>query len=899
MTKQVLNSELLRSAREELGLTQAEAAALLKTSERNYRRWEAGAVNGPEGFRLRTAAQRNLVHLICAELGIAESELLIEVESTEPTQQSSPLHRVPLPSRSFVGRTSELARLCSELTAPRACACVEGLPGMGKTELALQVAHALAAQGAFPGGVFWFSARDGDLTGQWASDSVAGRLGLQRSTMAESATAVVTKLSQAGSPLLLILDDVTSWSREEAPGPLPEGTHVATLVTTRKRRLGGSRFLHLELESLEREEAQALLVELSGQHDDRLDDLLDHLGGYALAVEIAGVFLREHPSADRAALQESLAVREEKTSAARETSYEASLGDAFAALWATVDPSTREAWVRAASFESEPFSDALADSCRLDADARRRLQEHHLLSRRADSANAMHQLTRDFAYERADEDERARAERDFVDGCSKLLQGRDYLGNTQSYALDATHHDAAWQRAAASGLTASEQAVLTCSIGYALEATGELRLARTRYEEAIELSLRDEPNELETDESGEVKTAAGYRNHLARTCRRLGDHETAIQQLELALEEGLARHGDDHVTTAMARANLGLVLWERSDYERARSLMESAAEVYRNEEGPDEARVVANLALVVYELGDLARAGQLARQVIESAADSEDVGVTELAIRRANYALVLRAQGDLAGARDQHEQALAALIDDLGEDHVQLSLVKTSLAVVLLDLGELDRARQLLNEALSSDLEVFGADHVNVARDRGNLAMVLAELGERDEARRMLEQVLASVTRQFGEASQKVARWQVVLAEVLASTGQLDAAEELARRALATDRDLFADTHRHVCRDLALLSHVLGRKGELEEALEHVNRVLDGMRAAPVEHPQVAEALAQRAWLRSTSGRGDAEQDAVRALEAVSSLPTASPIRRRVESRTTFVLRAKRRPGSA
>jgi Mrp family chromosome partitioning ATPase len=71
---------------------------------------------------------------------------------------------------SFVGRRQEPAQLTETLhgkDSVRVTAAVEGLAGVGKSELALQLADRLAAAGHFPGGLFWLDAEGPELTGTW------------------------------------------------------------------------------------------------------------------------------------------------------------------------------------------------------------------------------------------------------------------------------------------------------------------------------------------------------------------------------------------------------------------------------------------------------------------------------------------------------------------------------------------------------------------------------------------------------------------------------------------------------------------------------------------------------------------------------------------------------------
>ncbi|WP_428269293.1 effector-associated domain 2-containing protein, partial [Haliangium sp.] len=211
------------------------------------------------------------------------------------------LCKVPARTACFVGRAAELDQLEALLTGgsdARIAASVEGLAGIGKTELALQLVYRLAGRGRFPGGIFWFDAEDADLTPTWCTE-VADDLGLPAGAIEERARAAVATIKRRDLPTLLVLDNVEAWGRGRTPAPLPTAPHLRWLVTTRSRRLGGARFKHVTVGVLDRGPALDLLEEVSGRElaaAEGTDVLLDHLDGPALALELAGAYLGEFPA---------------------------------------------------------------------------------------------------------------------------------------------------------------------------------------------------------------------------------------------------------------------------------------------------------------------------------------------------------------------------------------------------------------------------------------------------------------------------------------------------------------------------------------------------------------------------------------------------------------------------
>ncbi|MCP4529660.1 MAG: hypothetical protein GY831_00450, partial [Delftia sp.] len=202
-------------------------------------------------------------------------------------------------------------------------------------------------------GIFWIVAENPDLTAAWGG-AIADQLGVAMMPLAERAALTVRQVSRASAAVLVILDNVEVWSGQQAPAPLPQGAHVRMLVTTRQRHLGGSRFVHLRLGFLELEYARQLLVGAAGRPGEDLpglEDLLAHLAGHALAIELAGVYLHEFPDYTPADYLRRLRRGERPGEAVSDlVRYEATAWQAFLAIWESLEGPVQLAWQVAACF---------------------------------------------------------------------------------------------------------------------------------------------------------------------------------------------------------------------------------------------------------------------------------------------------------------------------------------------------------------------------------------------------------------------------------------------------------------------------------------------------------------------------------------------------------------------
>lgn len=221
------------------------------------------------------------------ELGVRELAARIEdrMRDAIPPRPRSRVYNLPVRrARELFGRETELPRLEAMLVpgvSVRVAASIEGLAGVGKTELALHLVDRLSQSDRFPGGIFWLDAENPDLTVAWGT-TIADELGVGPQPVEERAASAV-RMASRGEPVLIVLDNVEGWTQQSEPRPLPRGPQVALLVTTRNRRLAGQSFAHFELETLPKEAARAFLF-AAAERDlaaaPGTPDLLQHLDGH-------------------------------------------------------------------------------------------------------------------------------------------------------------------------------------------------------------------------------------------------------------------------------------------------------------------------------------------------------------------------------------------------------------------------------------------------------------------------------------------------------------------------------------------------------------------------------------------------------------------------------------------
>ncbi|HTU73819.1 MAG TPA: tetratricopeptide repeat protein [Trebonia sp.] len=796
--------ERLKQLRERAGLTQDELGSLVDRDARTIRSWEKGRSLPPPERARKLAVELGLT-------GIERGDFITLATGGDPAQAAiaSAARTLPRDVPSFTGRNQELRALKAAAASapdsggvPQICV-IHGMPGVGKTALAVHVAHEVAAD--YPGGQFSI-----DLYGHSVEyrrpvqpkDALSALL-MAAGVPSEKIPSEPDDLARtwrhwtAEHKVLLLLDD--AWDADQVGPLLPGSAGNLVLITTRNDLLGLHDVIEVFVEEMTEPDAALLFTRVAGRpglspRSREVTDVVGKFGGLPIVIAPMAAQLRKHrhwPASNLIDLHDrigALNVRPTKT---------ARVADWFDLSYRNL-PDGLQRLFRLLALHPGPELDAdtvaaLAGSA--PGAVLEQLEElygYHLISEPASNRYRFHDLVREFARTRAAHDQpvdRKAAERRLLDYYLYMASVADQLltgivpTGIPGEPIPRPHHAPGLRdRDDAFGWLDDNRDRLHAAAEYAyahgyreyaklipayldeyLVRHGHWNQARDLHQLALRAAGTPAGGlEAGASPGGDVDWAARARAllSLGGIWHQLGDPMAEIRDLREA--QSLYEQVDDKVGQARVLRKLGAGHLAIGDYPQTLSVWSAALELFRRlGDKRSEFEVLGRLGVVQYEQGDTGGALASLSAARDMCAELDDP------VGQANALCYL---GIIQADRGEFDDAIAGITEAMGifqglGDNWNVAGARYFLGVALRLAGRFAAARVQLDLALAAYLEA--ADKYDEAGVRNQIGQVEMALGDFGAARISLDQALRLYADYGGEGT------EVGRLEVLNSLGEL------------------------------------------------------------------------------------------------------------------------------
>ncbi|MEU0506277.1 tetratricopeptide repeat protein [Nocardia sp. NPDC005998] len=811
-------------------------------------------------FRARDSSQQ--VNVIGSNTGTFNLKTLHEAPPPPRPVVTTALRR---DTKGFLGRDDELQQILDAAGPTRVVSIhtIDGMPGVGKTALAIRAAHVLAER--FPDGRY-FVELHAHTPGQAPADpanvlaTLLTDLGIDPRNLPDTVTGRSNLWRDwlADKKVLLVLDDAATADQIEPL--LPAGDGCFTLVTSRRRLVALDDAMPLALDILDPGAAIDLFITLARRDPDDNDraaaaQIVQLCGYLPLAIVLLAGRLAHHRVWTIAALAAEFAATGDRLTEL--DTGERAVRAAFTMSYRDL-PSQRARVFRCLGLCPGPDIDVHAAAALAGIsvrEARAELEElynDHLIEETTLGRYRLHDLLCDYA--------RALAETDPPDDNNRALDR--LLDHYQVTAAAANQH----------------LARITCPITQPDSHPPAVpRRVRTGF-------FRDEKQALawmRTERANLLACleVAADRHHpqtpdlagaLAGLLERDGPwpHAVAVQQRTVVTAHDLG----DRLGEAKALSNLGNLHRLTGDHAAAAERHQHALEIYRkNGDRDGEATAYCNLGNVRRSVGDHAGAVDLYQQALDICCD---IGFSlGEATALNNLGNVHRLTGAYGGAVMLHEQALRIYVEignEIGEANTRFSLGNVHRLI-----GDNASATDLYQKALAAYRKVgYRLGEANTLSALGNMR----ELAEDSNGAARLHKKALEVFRDIGFRLGEAAALGN-LGNVRRSTGDHERATGLYLQAL----DVYHDIGYRVgeAEVLNTIGDLMIATGEPHGALVRFTDALDVARRIgnPLEQARALEGAARcRAHLGETALAATEQQEADEIYQSLAAPAAESAI---------------------
>ena len=576
-------------------------------------------------------------------------------------------HQLRPPVGDFVGRELEIDTLINALRR-ESCACITGMGGIGKTELALLIAERLRDD--YPDAQFFINLQGTDAKPCSPQEAMAicirAFLGPDAKLSEEPEQLSHLYRSQlSGKRVLLLLDNAADSAQVR---PLIPPTGCAVMVTSRQSvTLPG--MTPLTLYPLIEEEARQLLLEIAPRAEPAAEQICKLCGYLPLALRAAGSLLRITAALEP--VDYAMQLQDERSRLERigtegvEIGVAASFNLSYARLGSEGARVFRLLSVFPATFDAAAEEVVCADRGHVQLNVLRR--RSLVLYDESTKRYRLHDLARLFADAKLSAKERAVGQKrfathykDVLDAADDLyLEGGDSLfrglalfdlewGNIQAghawvvAQTDAADADVAWLRVSYpdAGLYVLDlRQHLRERIRWLEIALAEFRQMQHRKGEGAALGNLA----LAYANLGETRRAIQLHQQQLEIVREIGDRRAegiALGNLGIAMLDlgeshlaiwfykrclAITREVGDRRGEGYARGNLGLAYAELGETRRALKFYKQALLIYREiDDRRSEGKNLWNMSLALDQLGERAQAIQYAQQALTIFEQIED-----------------------------------------------------------------------------------------------------------------------------------------------------------------------------------------------------------------------------------------------------------------------------------
>ncbi|EGD78128.1 TPR repeat-containing protein, variant [Salpingoeca rosetta] len=319
-----------------------------------------------------------------------------------------------------------------------------------------------------------------------------------------------------------------------------------------------------------------------------------------------------------------------------------------------------------------------------------------------------------------------------------------------------------------------------------------------------------------------------------------------LQKAVAAVEAMRARGEDSTDAFAGLCLNVGAVLSDFGEHDRAIAYFETALPIYLRTEGEKGEGVAAlynNLGLAYDNKGKYDKAIEFYEKALAITVEALGEKHPSTATSYNNLGNAYADKGEYDRAIAYVEKALAITVETVGEKHPSTASTYGNLGNAYDSKGDHDKAVHFYEKALAIKVETLGEKHPSTAQTYNNLGIAYDHKGDLDKAVEFYEQGLAIKVETLGEKHPSTASTYNNLGLAFKNKGHYDKAVEFYEQARAVYVEALGEKHPYTAMTLANIGLLHDKRGEKEQACAYTQQALDAFTTTlGPDHPNTRKA---------------------------------------------------------
>jgi tetratricopeptide (TPR) repeat protein/uncharacterized C2H2 Zn-finger protein len=325
----------------------------------------------------------------------------------------------------------------------------------------------------------------------------------------------------------------------------------------------------------------------------------------------------------------------------------------------------------------------------------------------------------------------------------------------------------------------------------------------------------------------------GAMQNLSVTLHDLGKLNDAMLMQRAVLERRIALR-EEHLDTMH---HLAITLRSLGSLNESAAMLKEVSEkrAALGQEHPDTLDTARHLAITLKGLGKFQEAASILRSVLEKTTRILGEDHPDTISAMSELANVLYELGKWHETFSMHKEVLEKRKRILGEDHPDTILALGDLAATLGELGNYDKAVPMEEEVLEKRKRILGEDHPDSITALADLAVTLGNLRNYDKEVSMEEEVLEKRKRILGEDHPDTILALANLAYTLRKLGNYDKAVSMEEEVLEKRKRVLGEDHPDTIATQANLASTIRSLGKTDEAFL-MKEVLEQQKRIPGHH---------------------------------------------------------------